>query len=456
VLKRNVVCLLTLAFCASAAACGSSGGSATPQDASTDVAASTSDAWSEGSAETGPEAGPYDASSPADGAPGDAASESGRVYLTDAVDLSLGSGLACAIRQTGTLVCWGSSSGGVPSEFQLPGDAGAAPSRVVVNFRTVCILDTQGGVWCLGNNYAGQLGSGAPSDLQPHLTPTAVVDGMGAPIRAVGLGGSFDATCAIREDGSVVCWGEDSSLQLGQDSGTFDDAGLQYSPVALPVPGVSFPGGILAKGWGGFACAGGEAGITCWGLNTQGECLEGASPTAFNTAAGNVLSGAGAALPARQLSLGYVHGCVLDAAGQVYCWGDNSAFERGTAQVAGSANGVTALADAGVSQIACGDGWTCALDSAAHVHCFGGNDFGELGNGTMGLPEAGVFTVLDVDGGVSLPGVARIYAGGSTSCAILGSKGSSAAGPVFCWGYPPDVGGASDAATGLPEPVLLP
>ena len=42
--------------------------------------------------------------------------------------------------------------------------------------------------------------------------------------------------------------------------------------------------------------------------------------------------------------------------------------------------------------------------------CFGSNFEGELGIGSTGSPEAGVYTVLDVDGGASLPGVARIYA----------------------------------------------
>jgi hypothetical protein len=479
VLKRDAVCLFTLAFGASTwsfAACGSNssnGGRTTSGDASGD--GTTADAPTEASPEE-EASSPGDAGVPGDGGPSEsgtasdgAPSEAGDAspardatvdaapspYLNDAVDLSIGSDMACAIRQSGTVVCWGPAANIVPKEFQLPADAGAVPSRIVVNARTVCILDTQGGVWCLGGNGGGQLGSGAPPDTLLHMTPTPVVDGQGAAIRAVAIGGSFNATCAMRADGSVVCWGLDPDLQLGQPTSTQTEAGLDYSAVALPVPGVSFPGGVLGEGWGSFACAGGEAGITCWGLDTQSETLGGGYPTAFNTGAGTLLSSAGAALPVRQISLGYVNGCVLDAARQIYCWGDNSSFQRGTAQVTSTVNAVTALADAGVSQISCGDGWTCAVDGAGHARCFGGNNAGQLGNGTKGLPEAGIFTVLDVDGGPSLSGVARVFAGGDITCAILGPPGSMAPGPVFCWGYPNDLPGPA-GPTGLPEPLLLP
>jgi alpha-tubulin suppressor-like RCC1 family protein len=439
---------------------------AAPEASSEEEASSAGDAGAPG------EGGPSEGGASSDGAPIEAAAkDSGpdatvdatvvdaapeaSPYLNDAVDLSIGSDMACAIRESGSVLCWGPAANVVPKQFQLPADAGAAPSRIVVNARTVCILDTKGGVWCLGVNGGGQLGSGAPSDTLLHLTPTPVIDGQGTPIQAVALGGSFNATCALRADGSVVCWGFDPDRQLGQPTGTQTEAGIDYSPVALPVPGVSFPGGVLARGWGGFTCAGGEAGITCWGFDTQNETLGGGYPTAFNTGAGTTLASAGAALPPRQISLGYVHGCMLDSAQQVYCWGDDSAFERGTAQVTSAANVVVPLADAGVAQISSGDGWTCALDAAGHVRCFGGNNAGQLGNGTQGLPEAGVFTVIDVDGGPSLSGVSRVYAGGDTTCVILGSLGSTAAGPVLCWGYAPDLGGPG-GPTGVPEPVLLP
>ena len=152
-------------------------------------------------------------------------------------------------------------------------------------------------------------------------------------------------------------------------------------------------------------------------------------------------------MPAKGISLGYVHGCILDRASQVYCWGYDELDPYQT-----SPRAITFLADAGITSIAAGDGWSCALDGESHVRCFGSNYLGQLGSGQVG--EAGVATVVDVDGGGALSGVGRLYVGAGTSCAIL-TPGSQP-GPVVCWGYGPDVGGTSMLTTGIPQPVLLP
>jgi alpha-tubulin suppressor-like RCC1 family protein len=443
------------AVCAAAlVACGSNGEDAGPVDASIDTQAPDRSAEAPSSADSGAPAddGPgSDSPAPSDAAPEaafDAGGDSGG-FLVDAVDLSIGGDTACAVRQNGAVVCWGSNL--VTSKVVWPVAAGpVVVQKVAVYSQDVCMLDTQGGVWCLGYNFEGLLGNGMPTDLSIQKTPSQVIDATNQPIHAVALGGASLTACALRADGSVVCWGADEHLQLGQDLGMVTDSGVTYSSVAIPVPGVSFPAGMLPRSFGDFACAGGTGGITCWGLDTQFECLTSSvSPTAFNPQAADTLTQAGASMPVQEIALGYVHGCVLDHASRIFCWGWDSAYPI----LQPLPHAVNYLADAGVTSIAAGDGWTCALDGEKHVQCFGENHC-QLGSGQIG--EAGVpdfATVVDIDGGGALSGVGRIYAGG-ISCAILAP--GSQPGPVVCWGYGPDVGGTSTATTGIPQPVLLP
>ncbi len=469
VCASTLVAVLALVW--TACSSSSSGGAAAP-DASTDAPSQDASADQHVGADAGSGADADAASSLPDAAtdvgaegeegPPPCMVDGGTTYLGDAVEISIGSDIACAIRQGGKVVCWGQEAAAAFHELAFPAEAGAVVAKdLVVSARTVCVLDSESAVWCAGSNYRGQLGNGTPADSAEHTTPTQVVDAQGHAISAVKLGGGFDFTCALTAQGTVLCWGTDTTGQLGQDSGTLDEAGSAYSSVALPVPGISFPGGALGpNGFGEFECASGAGGVACWGGNDVGQCVEDVTPSASNFDVAAPLSEAGAALPVQWVSVGEDHACALDATGQVYCWGTNDEYERGTTAATGIVpNQVPGLADAGVTGLACGRSWTCVVDSARHARCFGiPGGYGYLGNGMKtGPATADPVTVVDVDGGGALSGVARIYAGGATSCALLvGSCGASGPGSVVCWGYGPDVGGSALSSNGIPEPVLLP
>ena len=283
-MMRTGVVILRGAFflgplvCAALVACGLNGAETAPVDASTDAqtadersaeAPSSPDAGSPSDSPASTDSAPQDAGSPEEASTADAGSVGQGPFLVDAVDLSLGDDTACALRQDGTVVCWGSNL--VTSTVTWSADAGpVVVQKVVVYFQNVCILDTQGRVWCLGYNVEGLNGNGAPSDFSIQTTPSQVVEANNQPIRAVALGGGSYNACALRADGSVVCWGADDYRQLGQAAPMVTDSGVSYSAVAMPVPGVSIPGGMLPKGFGEFTCAADTAGgITCWGINSS-------------------------------------------------------------------------------------------------------------------------------------------------------------------------------------------
>ena len=83
-------------------------------------------------------------------------------------------------------------------------------------------LKNDGSVVAWGNNGYGQLGDGTTTD---RLSPTAVPGLTG--VTAIAAGGHH--TVALRYDGTVVAWGRNSNGQLGD--GTTTD---RLSPTAVP------------------------------------------------------------------------------------------------------------------------------------------------------------------------------------------------------------------------------
>ena len=68
---------------------------------------------------------------------------------------------------------------------------------------TCAILD-DGSVACWGGNQYGQLGDGTTTNRD---TPTQTAS-LGVDRTAVAITSGYSHTCALLDDGSVVCWGE--------------------------------------------------------------------------------------------------------------------------------------------------------------------------------------------------------------------------------------------------------
>ena len=114
-----------------------------------------------------------------------------------------------------------------------------------------CALLEDGTVQCWGENEFGQLGDGTT---MPSFTPVPVTGITGA----VGVSAGWRHTCAVLGDGTVQCWGQNEFGQLGDGTTTSS---------ATPVRVLGITGAIaVTAGWWHHSCALlGDGTVRCWG-----------------------------------------------------------------------------------------------------------------------------------------------------------------------------------------------
>jgi alpha-tubulin suppressor-like RCC1 family protein len=79
-----------------------------------------------------------------------------------------------------------------------------------------CATRTDGTLWCWGGNAYGQLGSGDRTDSPNPIRET------GAATTWSALSAGLTATCAMKSDAGLWCWGDNTYGQLGDGYGWRD------------------------------------------------------------------------------------------------------------------------------------------------------------------------------------------------------------------------------------------
>jgi len=204
-----------------------------------------------------------------------------------AVAISAGDAHTCALLDDANVRCWGygangqlghGGAGNIGDNEQPTaigtvslGSGRTAVALTAGDFHTCAVLD-DGNVRCWGYGGNGRLGYGNTASIGIDQVPGAVapVDlGAGRTAKAITAGDAH--TCALLDNGSVRCWGNASSGQLGYGNrATIGDNELPGSvePVQL---GAGRTAVTIAAG-GDHTCAKlDDATTRCWGRGVNGE-----------------------------------------------------------------------------------------------------------------------------------------------------------------------------------------
>jgi alpha-tubulin suppressor-like RCC1 family protein len=206
--------------------------------------------------------------------------------ITNVAQVSLGESQSCARHRDNTLECWldiardtvtgpnGThnvvdveagyflttawlADGSVNNwGTQLPiVPQGARIKRVASGYAHVCALVDDGTVYCTGDNTDGQLGTDKYGD--PVSGLSSVID----------IAAGFEHSCALLQDGTVRCWGQNERGQIGD--GSNDD---RRTPVA-----VQAERDVVGVQCGReHTCALHKDGtVDCWGSNQYGQLGDG-------------------------------------------------------------------------------------------------------------------------------------------------------------------------------------
>lgn len=303
--------------------------------------------------------------------------------LTDVIAVTTGWKHSCAITMGGQAWCWGNND-----LYQLGnGDTEAEPSAVPVMVQGVsdaiaiaagdahtCAIRSGGSVWCWGLNAEGQLGT-AEGDFFDAITPEQVPNVSSAN----SICASMVHTCVTTSSG-VYCWGENLSNQLGPNGGDND-----MLDAAVEVPGANITGASMIACGDGHTCAVAGGRAVCWGENGSGQLgddstTETATPTTVDGLAG-VVAIAASIDHTCAVTDSEVH-CWGSNGFTDFTMGGDLTINGKIGQPATVENAQTPqLVDvANPLTISTGDNASCAT-TTGQTFCWGEGDDGELGNG---------------------------------------------------------------------------
>ncbi len=343
--------------------------------------------------------------------------------ISTATAVDAGSFHACALLGDGAVRCWGLNDSGQLGDGTRTNSSTPVAVAGIMGAAAVtgggfhsCVRFPDGTLECWGRNDSGQLGD-----------PTTTADISATPVRVSGIttatavtAGGFH-TCALLQDGTVRCWGQNDSGQLG--NGTV----LMNSSTPVRVSGITTAVAISAGGW--HTCALLQDGtVRCWGRNEDGQLGNGAvitsPPTPSPTPTPVTVTGITTAVA---IEAGIFHTCALLQDGTVRCWGRNSDGQLGDGTRTNSSTPVT-VSQITAAALAPGAEHTCALLQGGTVRCWGDNNFGQLGNGSA----IGMVATTPSAAVTGITTATAVTSGAVHSCALLQD------GTVRCWGQNSD------------------
>jgi alpha-tubulin suppressor-like RCC1 family protein len=194
------------------------------------------------------------------------------------------------------------------------------------------------------------------------------------------IAAGFGQTVALKSDGTVWTWGDNSSGQLGDGSATSSNIPVQVRGLSGISTGMVI---AVAAGYDHTVALKNDGTVWAWGNNKNGQLGNGNSTPSKTPVQVSGLSTVTA------VAAGFSHTVALKSDGTVWTWGNNSKGQLGSGLTNGvpvdSATPVQVSGLSGAMDIAAGYEDSVALKAAANgdgtVWAWGSNSYGQFGNG---------------------------------------------------------------------------
>lgn len=334
-------------------------------------------------------------------------------FASTNADGTLGLGASsCMVTATGTVQCWGDNTygqlgNGITSSSSLPvAVTGLANIKAVSvgSLGHACAVTNAGTVWCWGNNGSGELGNGTTTSSN---VPVQVI-GLNN-ITSISLG--HQHSCALDSLGAVKCWGINGSGQLGSGSSA------AYSVTPVPVMGATTT--AIASNYFTSCALDNIGAVRCWGYNGFGQLGNGTTTNSYTPVFVTGLTGA------IGISLGKDFACAITNTNEVKCWGSGGFGQLGNGSNADNKTPVLVSALTNVKAISLGNVHACALTNTSDVLCWGDNGLKQLGPTTTSI-QSNLPVSMPISG---VTGAVTSLAAGNTHSCVL-TTGCN----LKCWG----------------------
>jgi alpha-tubulin suppressor-like RCC1 family protein len=362
--------------------------------------------------------------------------------------ISAGNSHTLAVDASGAVFGWGSNEFGQLGEgtmiarakpVAVKGIGGAVSQVAAGDVHSVALL-ADGSVMTWGFNGYGQLGDNTTtlSLLPVQATTTSVSSDLPPVTRTVPLSGvtaisaGLSHTLALKNDGSLLSWGQNASGQLGLNS----VLNAQQATAITALAGRSIT--AISSGHNHSLALRSDGAVYAWGVNESGQLGDGKTknlllPTQI-AALTNIVA----------LAAGAQHSLALRHDGTVWAWGANSAGQLGDATTTARGVPVQVSGLTGVAAIAANGEHSLALRNDGTVWAWGHNGVGQLGDGTTNNRSTPRLVG-------NLIGAVAIAAGTSHSAALRDN------GQALAWGsnWQGQLGGGTRSGGFSPSPAPI-
>ena len=222
-------------------------------------------------------------------------------------------------------------------------------------------IKSDGTLWAWGDNSNGQVGDGTKNNASIPVQ-------IGTDTKWVSVSAGAHHTVAIKSDGTLWAWGDNSNGQVGD--GTWTD---KYSPVQI---GTDTKWVSVSAGYDHTVAIKSDGTLWAWGDNGDGQLGNGeesdeSSPVQIGTDTKWV-----------SVSAGYDHTVAIKSDGTLWAWGDNGGGQLGNGEESDESSPVQIGTDTKWVSVSAGYDHTVAIKSDGTLWAWGDNGDGQLGDGT--------------------------------------------------------------------------